>query len=137
MGAETEIRALVEAWFAALQSPEDPSAWYQRHWAEEFVYVNSSGAAFSKDELLRLNASAERGDAAYRLRGVDRVSRHGDVALALGRYFGRSTYPVDAVVPNVVRMLAAVGVEERFTSCWAWRDGRWQCLVWHATAIFA
>lgn len=134
--SETQLRRLVEEWLAGLGAEDDSSDWYEQHWANEFVYVNSSGIMFEKPELLELNASAGTAAAAYRLRSIDVLRLYGDVALLVGQYFGRSSYGPEVRVPNLARAFATIGIEERFSSAWVWRDERWQCLTWHTTAIF-
>jgi|GEM_PF-257108 len=118
------IKNLSTQWSTAyLQN--DPSI-LERIWAADFVYVEPSGHRFTKAEgIASLAASGEKHTVSA-AQSIDvRVYGGGTVAVDIGDYIeagqGKDGKPF--------------GRTSRFTNVWVLKDGAWQCVSGHASAI--
>jgi hypothetical protein len=118
-----EIEAADDERFEAKAAFDWPAL--SRLLGDELVYVHANGRMDSKESLL-----ASLGTRRVHYRGAERrdttVRRYGGLALMSGR----------------IALAFEMGGERRssesaFLSAWAWRDGRWQMVHWHSTAIAA
>ncbi len=117
---EAILAELYAEWFAVLS--REGTGRLDEILADEWVYTNYDGLVRGKDAyLIHVDAVVEEVtlDGPYDLV----VRRYGDVVLTSGGY--RVTgLPEDA--PDV---------ELRFSGAWIDRDGRWQCLIHHNSAV--
>ena len=109
---------LYDAWFAAITAPG--TGRLPDLLADEWRYTNYDGMVRSKSEYLDWAAGLSSGP---RFEGPYDVSvtRPGGLALVLGGYR--------------VDRADETSVELRFTGLWEHRDGRWQCLAHHNSAV--
>jgi ketosteroid isomerase-like protein len=118
--AERELAAIFAQWLAAI--PDEPD-FFERTLADDWVYVDVSGSVRRKADYIPSIKAVPPG---VRLElDALRVRLLGDVALVHGDYrvLGHDRDGTETVMPT------------RFTAVWAHREGDWQALAHHATAI--
>lgn len=120
-GAEQAVAALEARWLEA-QKTSNPDL-IAPLLAEKFVNISTDGTVSDKGATLALVKSGKWGSAEY----VDvKVTVFGDTAIARGDFRGKGT---DASGKPVE-------VNERWTDTWVkMANGKWQCVVSHASPI--
>jgi ketosteroid isomerase-like protein/heme-degrading monooxygenase HmoA len=113
---ETKIRELEEqARLAFLQADTDTLA---ALWADDFTVNSPHERVHHKAQVLSLLAAGRIRHSTYQCE-IEQVTRHGDVAVVMGR--DRVTDPPDGAVTR-----------RRYTNVWQLRDGRWRAITRHA-----
>lgn len=118
------IKDLSTQWSTAYLK-NDPSI-LKRIWSSDFVYVEPSGHRFTKAEgIAALESSGEKHTVSAASSIDVRVYGGGTVAVDIGDYSeagrGKDGAPFERT--------------SRFTNIWVLRDGAWQCVSGHASAI--
>ncbi len=123
-GVEAAINGLSAEWANAYLK-NDPSV-LERIWAPEFVYVEPSGRRFTKAEGIAALKAGGENHTVSKTSSIDvRVYGGGTVAVDIGDYAEAGT---DKDGKPFER-------RTRFTNVWVLKDGAWQCVNGHASAI--
>jgi ketosteroid isomerase-like protein len=118
------LRALSDEW-AKVPVTRD-AAPLRRIWATDFIYVESSGRVFSKDEgiadvakIVDKTTSAELGNFSVRFYGG------GNVAVVVG----------DDHETGLDKTGKPFDRKSRFTNVWVRQNGAWQCVSGHSSDL--
>ena len=121
---EAGIKELSSQWSTAYL--KNDTSILERIWAPDFVYVEPSGHRFTKAEgIAALEAGGERHTVSDASSIDVRVYGGGTVAVDIGDYAEAGT---DKDGKSFER-------RTRFTNVWVLKDGAWQCVRGHASAI--
>ncbi len=118
------IKELSSQWSTAYL--KNDTSILERIWAPEFVYVEPSGRRFTKAEgVAALKARGEK-HTVSKVSSIDvRVYGGGTVAVDIGDYAEAGTDKDGRPFER----------RTRFTNVWVLKDGAWQCVTGHASAI--
>lgn len=119
-----DIKNLSTQWSTAYL--KNDSSILERIWASDFVYVEPSGHRFTKAEGIAALATGGEKHTVSKASSIDvRVYGGGTVAVDIGDYTEAGTGKGGALFERT----------SRFTNVWVLRDGAWQCVSGHASAI--
>ena len=120
--AHGELADLYDRWFASFETKN--YAFWDEVLADDWVYTDFRGQVRGKGEYREMVSQLDLTDHFHRMYEL-RVRLVGDVAIVHGHY----------EVGGKLLDGRDVSADTRFTANWIRRDGRWQCLMHHATKI--
>jgi len=119
VGWELEIRALEEEACRAFLARDMDSL--RRLWSEEYAVNTPLNEVVEREEVLTLLRSGRIGHLSFD-HHVERLQRHGDVVIVMGR---------ETVVDDPEKG----PVERRYTNVWRNEDGAWRAIGRHANIV--
>jgi uncharacterized protein (TIGR02246 family) len=121
---EAGIKELSRQWSAAILTKD--AAILERIWAPDFVFVEPSGARFTKADGIAALKTGKEQPTVSEATSIDvRVYGGGTVAIDIGDYHeagkDKDGKPYDR--------------RSRFTNIWVLKDGAWRCVGAHASVL--
>jgi ketosteroid isomerase-like protein len=102
---------------------KNDSEWFERMFAEDYLAVLTDGSLLTKARAVQELRSREITWDSVKAVDVN-VRVYDDTAVVTGRFVGAGKYKGEAMKEN-----------QRFTSVWIKRQGRWQAIAEHFTTI--
>ena len=102
---------------------KNDATWFERTFAEDYVWIGPDGIVVPKAEYVRDLASHDLTWESVEAKDME-VRVYGDTAIATGRFFGKGHFkgkPLDE--------------RQRFTSVLIKRNGRWQIITEHCSKL--
>jgi ketosteroid isomerase-like protein len=99
------------------------SEWFERMFAADYLAVLTDGSTLTKARAVQELRSREITWDSVRAEDTH-VRVYGDTAVVTGRFLGNGRYRGHPMIEN-----------QRFTSVWIKRDGRWQAIAEHFTSM--
>jgi uncharacterized protein (TIGR02246 family) len=126
---EQEIRALYEAWGAAIRGGD--ADWHRRAFVEDFIYIDIHGNVRDRENVIRMNRGAQREE--VEIHEIRVRLFPGDLAIVHGHYYARVRRDANAEFSPRLQEIFTRGVTLRFTTVWQKQDGSWRGLAHHET----
>jgi len=130
---DDELLQLYRDWFDAIG--RNDGAWFERHLADDFVYLTLDGEVWDKRKLIEVNTSVT-GTALTILDFSTREIAAG-ISLVLGRYSARAVERTSGGIAISAAMRAALsaGVELRWSGLWRRAPEGRQAFLHHVTPV--
>lgn len=118
---EQELLKLEQDWTNA--NLKGDVVFLDRFVIDDYTWIDNGGAVWTKDQTL---AAMKSGELVLSSLFTDdmKVRNYGDAAVVAGRN----------MVKGTLKGMNISG-QERFTDTWIKRDGRWQCVATHSSAV--